>query len=261
MESAFLTPAQPHATAEILAAAAARGQATASHAAAPPSSARAQSALMRRRDVRMPLSLNDRILLLWNRPCPRRQRRTRPPKLAQQLWLVISRPRRTLLLRHQARTLVQRRDVCPPTQLTSQLMKKQQRLIKAMTVNIIQEVPRTLKIRALKRERPLPPHQMKILKRSWTRKGSSGPWMGATMQPCFAALGHLRAQILGGRNALPQMALNALPERSSCASADAPAMQITRLRHSLVIKTTMTRAGPIELSLKWRPNLRSMKSI
>ena len=44
MESAFLTPAPPHATAEILAAAAARGQATASHAAAPPSSARAHAA-------------------------------------------------------------------------------------------------------------------------------------------------------------------------------------------------------------------------
>jgi hypothetical protein len=44
METAFLTPAPPHATAEIRAAAAARGQATAPHAAAPPSSARAHAA-------------------------------------------------------------------------------------------------------------------------------------------------------------------------------------------------------------------------
>ena len=44
MESAFLTPAPPHATAEIRAAAAARGQANASHdAAAPPPSTRARA--------------------------------------------------------------------------------------------------------------------------------------------------------------------------------------------------------------------------
>ena len=44
METAFLTPAPPHATAEIRAEA--RGQATAPHAAAPPSSARSSGAEM-----------------------------------------------------------------------------------------------------------------------------------------------------------------------------------------------------------------------
>ena len=44
MEPAFLTPAPPHATAEIRAAAAARGQSNAPHTAAPPPSARAHAA-------------------------------------------------------------------------------------------------------------------------------------------------------------------------------------------------------------------------
>jgi hypothetical protein len=141
-------------------------------------------------------------------------------------------------------------------------MKKQQRLIKAMPVNIFPEAPRTLKPRALKREQPLLPCQTKILKRSLTRKGSSGPQMGVTMKPYFAALGHLRARILDGRNARLQMAINALLGRSSCASADALAMQVTRPRHPLttIKMLTMTRAW-LKLSSKWRPSSRSMKSI